>query len=232
MKILILLIISAFIFLFGGNKCKNDLQRQSLNGKVKCVAQITFSVAGNPTDIDSSWYDVKGESIQLNQYSAEGKLWSSQKATKFDDCGSPVRITYYQWHEEDYGDGSGKVQTKLSKTQEFFKLEYDGNGNNTVLTLCDSNGSRTSRFICKYDNMGYNTRTDAYDDKKRIGWDTYKYDVRGFVIEDKSYDQNGNMIYKTTMTIDSIDNVGNWTKKSYYNNKSLSKVLRRKIIYY
>ncbi len=222
---------------------KTDLQKFSLNGKVKSIEEkwfdatekfgkpeklkirdweiTSFDKLGNKIEEKSLYEDGRICSIKTYKYNNENKIIGEtftcgdrhdEAFYKYDKRGNNIDLTYYS---------DGKIMVKHVK-------KFDQNNNEIDFRLYQSDGVLDSKILSKFDSdnfkieeevYSFNGVTCAYTGKK-----TLEYDENGNVIQEKNFDEKGNLesVYKY-----GYDEKGNEIEKVFSKGNIEKKTIRK-----
>jgi len=236
---------STYVFNQAGNKVefnsytngdlmeKNTYEYDTRGNKTKEIfAGITDFFKYNNIDSVIEWKRIRENKIEfthLYTYDATGKIIKDESSDgllttySYDKNGIKTVNNYFVW---------GKALDNRHDLQNRITLKYDANKNlieRTEFTPPKPSLNQEEQNIYqtyKYDNNG-NLVEETQGNLKQ----TYKYDNYGNIIEEHASTANGESLYKYKYVY-IYDNVGNWTKKTKFENGKESSVFIRKYTYF
>lgn len=199
---------------------------------------------------DHSWdiylYDLKGNQIErLEHYSDSGKTKIGiTEIYKVDEKGNKIEEDCY-WGNKDslnykayiknnergqelekvYYDEKGKLHTKVVRV-------YDDKGNQLEFQIynCDT---LKNKYTWKWDNRDNEIESCNYKkDGKLASKDTWKYDDKGFMIEDDYIGTASSRITRHFTYYENIDKEGNWHRSIELMDGKPESIVERVIEYY
>jgi len=150
-------------------------------------------------------YNAAGNLVESAEFRPDGGLESKET---FNDKGDLTEAIYYNSSKTVYTyDGAGR-RTKEEEYDSHGHLSartvstYDQAGHNTKDEKYDSGGQLSLIAVYTHDQAGHNTKTEDYgpDGKTLTGWSTFKFDPKGFVIEEDVFGPKGECTYLTKTT--------------------------------
>lgn len=258
MKLLAFLIPILFLFSCTDEKIKRNIVKEmNIKGKVRRISESVNSGVGkigttekylyeyfDKADINkigedskdtSSRYDEKGNLVKENIYDFNGKL-SSKMTYKYDAKGNRIEAIFHN-PDDSQGDYSTFKYDDLGNLIESNNYRPDGSLMGRQTYTFDHNGfliEETSAFFSQSNNFGKNDLSKY----------TYQYDEKGNMVEKRWYMsiisiQNGIIVHKSPEKLTSIfiikyeyDSIGNWIKKSEFEDGKLISISEREIDYY
>lgn len=226
-----IVIMSFFLFSFGGTKHKNDLQRNNLKGRVKATTELWYPVNMKSRKIDTlpektiDTYDSIGNLLSSIIYQQDGKIFCGSSFTYdkpkrliiekyFDGESTRFRIIKYDnnlnWVIQD-----GYSKNKI--LEDILVRKYDSLGNE----IEEMDFFETIHVVGMYDSAGKvvgQSESDSLHKDSIVGmqdvdssWEcskwVYKYDFLGNRIEEDSYLNDTNKLsYKTINKYDDKNN--------------------------
>ena len=175
----------------------NELELYELRGKVKEVTEERFEVinAGGKRPVNRiisrniRTFDRNGNLIEETVYGPEGDLEEIIKNVWPEEEGLPMTETRFY----DRADNLVKVMA----------YEYDSIGNTVVNTRYDGHMKRLSQYVNTYDKNNYLIESDGYTGTGYLDNITeYVNDYAGRVIQERSYERSGELIYTYVLTRD------------------------------
>ena len=208
------------------SQIKNDLAQDNIKGKVKSIIEkehfFTNGIMNNSSTKKIRNYNIKGNIILEEYY--EDTIRESD-TIKYDDLGNKTVRDMYS----DFFKTREKLIYTIDKNKNQLQEKYymeDGNLNKTTLYNYNDRGNLISRIIVnkdettrakieyKYDEKGYKIEEDTYSGNDDLVWKSFsKNDDSGNVIEwNSSLDNKYNKIYKYS----TYDKIGNWLIRTTY----------------
>ena len=207
------------------NTTKNDLEKNSLKGKVNILEEKNFDAAekfGKPVKLNfRDWsvitYDPLGNILEEKTMYENGEIISIKKF-KYDNKNKILEENFV------LGDNSDVAKYLYDVNDNNIELTYYRNGEIAIkhVNIFDSkhnlidyrlyeyDGSLRFKILSKFNNKNLKIETENYylngnsftiSNKK-----TNKYDNKGNLIEEKSYDEKGNLNYTYKFVYDDKNN--------------------------
>lgn len=208
------------------------------NSDGNTVYMNRFDKTGNPSSVETSEYNAKGQIMQTEQVSASGELLEktvytykggrlhTMKVT--DGTDSLKKYEEYEYFPKD----SVKVYYQFTegKPAGYRIMTYDDRGNNTANVMFTQTGKKLSEFIMTYDSLG--RKTSVISDNMLFGKleSNMSYDDNGMCSAMTLSGDSGSMDLRFEFTLDSH---GNWIERvSYQDGASRPiKIEKREIVY-
>lgn len=186
------------------------------NLKEKKITQAFFDKENNPTITKTVSLDDKGRSIELVEYTKEGKLDRSY-VYSYDDKGNNNTLTGKK--------ADGQISSK-------YTWNFDDKNQKTDQKL-ETPGYANSYISWRYDTKGNQTDEAWYDGKKQMTFRFERvYDDKGNKIEESKY-KNGDAFLDKVAWKYEYDKQGNWIKRTQYTNAGEDfQIEERTIVYY
>jgi len=259
MKKLLLLMLTGMVIVSCKNSTKettviknNDWTSQNLKGMVKSTEQTTYTPdsTGKTGEMDSCC-------IVTEEYDEKGYTTSSTRKDSKGNAGETTNFTRY-----DKGQMKSVSNSKAGKTTGGMEIEIDKDGKYSGARELDSAGKLLFYYTGitedEYGAVTSGTRHKA--DSSVVGTFKNEY-VKGIQVGNSYTDSSGKLVYSskselndkgdiakttetnvskdsttttvTTYKYDSMDEQGNWTQRTSYNDKGkATKVTKRTITYY
>lgn len=178
--------------------------------------------------------DLYGE-INIYHYNKKGKIILEESVDW------NIEIGFIGYYTEKRGVERIKNTNEIYKFYLFkkYSYQYDDKGNKKEVFEYNTGGFLIGKQIFKYDDKGNMIEHETYIVKgspmRLNGKSIFKYDEKGNVIEANYYCSDGSLFLKNTFKCDEsgndYDEIGNWIKKTIFNNGTLS-IIEREITYY
>ncbi|HSP87389.1 MAG TPA: hypothetical protein VLN45_04600 [Ignavibacteriaceae bacterium] len=175
------------------------------SAKISSIEKINFNLDSNGKPVKSEKlstqkYNSKGFLTETIIYDSEEKIISKFKYD-YDNNGKRIETTsssdgsiknYFTYEYDKYGNKIKAYRYDPSeKLEEYYFYEYDEEGNLIEEEWFASSGEKVYSVENDYDN-GVKTRTSTFDENNNLIYEYFfKYDEKGYVIEELKYDSNG-----------------------------------------
>lgn len=231
-----------------------------LNGQIKSVKEVTYSVVDNNGVIE------KGE--LFTKEDREEIPWSLDFICYFNEDGLLTKSVRYNGTEEEYKNKLKYTNNLLSDAyyiyndtvERSFKLKSDENGHlasvkgfdaiKDSLTWIGKFECNTDGFIIKQTNYNANkelqnvfilkrneknltTEIERFNDSDSLTLKFVRaYNEKGFYILSEKFDGNNKLEYTLKMEYTAYDEMGNWTSKTAFENDTAITICERIYEYY
>ena len=231
-------------FSFSQKIVKNGLSEVDLKGNVKSAKVYTYVHTPADTNhlVDKTimYFDKSGNIIELRSH-LEDVIRSKKITFKLDHAGRLFKEDIYthdtisDWVTCRYDDRTDLMMQMhhFSKTDSVLESvrKFDANGNVTELTFYQMDGGLGARFIFTFNEKGNKTEWDVYKGDSIEHKHLYQYNTHNEEGVETVYKSNGVLLNTYTYEYE-FDAMGNWTKKTRFENSVASQILEREIEYY
>ncbi len=180
------------------------------------IEECIYTVNGKFDSKSRYDYDTNGKIIEKKDYDARNIL-KDVVVYKCDDNGNII--------EESFDNFKGEGR----------KITYKYNGNGDLVERIDYGqvGTLIFKTIFMYDenrNIREENRFDFYE--RCVSRSQYVHNIKGNIVEEYIYADNGKDISKDAYKYDGFDKFGNWAMKVWYVDNELITITKRVIDYY
>ena len=218
-------LIISFLFLFSIISCKKQaeeviethIQKLNMHGKIKSIHEISYAALTKEGKI------VKGEENR-DFYEDNEFTWNKDFVMNLDTVGRITDYTFYYYDKEIFKkDTCEYYSPKGIDSDPAWKISFLYK--NTSDKLVEISNETQSTY--HYDKLGNLTLIDWGDLEKT----KFKYDNKKNLVEEKHYDENGELSRNKKYTY-KYDSQGNWIEKIVYNEEKPEFIISRTISYY
>jgi YD repeat-containing protein len=234
---------------------KNSLKEYNLNGKVKSVLHMEFSVVekfGKPVKSkvsysDKSVFNKEGNNTEITRYRLDGSPSKTTQLTYYDN-GDQLEFREFSLPGSEFDSGSyHKFIYKYDSRNNIIednllvldigyvdgknKYEHDERGNVTIKRTINKFGEHMETTKYKYDKTGSRIEK-LINSGERSFRTTYEYDVLRNKTKINIYDSDGLLHTKEVRKYIEYDHRKNWTKVVTTENGKTTVVTEREIDYY